>query len=238
MMSAGEKISTLINPVFVNQIPGFFGILNLESKFLCVNETGAKWTGFRSSKDMTGYSYSDIKCKAAEHHDLFIKQDKILLVRNRLKFLGHYCYNQDDWKVVFGGKYILKDQENNNFGLVSYFDDVTNDNLIDISRFLFNLDRGFSKKNNKQFCYIIEGCVFNSLLSDRQSQCLFFLIRGKTSKEIAKILHLSFRTVETYVEQVKDKLNCASKSELIEKAIDSGYINVVPEALLEILGKK
>lgn len=61
-------------------------------------------------------------------------------------------------------------------------------------------------------------------LSERQIDCLYYLVRGKSIKEIGKILGLSPRTVEHYLEAVKFKLKCETKSNLIEKALSIGHI--------------
>lgn len=58
-------------------------------------------------------------------------------------------------------------------------------------------------------------------LSKRETQCLYYLVRGKTNKGIANKLDISTRTVEHYVENIKYKMGVFSKSELIEKTIDS-----------------
>jgi len=60
------------------------------------------------------------------------------------------------------------------------------------------------------------------LLSKRQKECLYLLVRGKSNKEIAKILHLSPRTVEEHVNEVKSKMSCSTKSQVIEKAFNEG----------------
>lgn len=65
----------------------------------------------------------------------------------------------------------------------------------------------------------IENSKLSSLLSVRQRQILYYVILGKYSKEIAKILGLSYRTIQHYVENIKIKMNVDSRSELIEKAI-------------------
>lgn len=53
------------------------------------------------------------------------------------------------------------------------------------------------------------------LLTSREEECLALLSCGKIAKEIATILHLSNRTVENYINVVKEKLNCHHKTELI-----------------------
>lgn len=55
-------------------------------------------------------------------------------------------------------------------------------------------------------------------LTPRQRQCGILLLQGHTQKEIAKHLALSPRTVETYINQLRQKLECRNKAELILKA--------------------
>ncbi len=64
-----------------------------------------------------------------------------------------------------------------------------------------------------------------SSLSKRQSQCLHYLLLGKSGVAIAEILGLSPKTVEQYVDDIKTKLGCNSKAELIEKVLESHYIH-------------
>lgn len=52
------------------------------------------------------------------------------------------------------------------------------------------------------------------LLSPREQGCMRLLLKGKSIKEIAAILKLSPRTVEHYLESVKNKFNCQFKNEL------------------------
>ena len=53
-------------------------------------------------------------------------------------------------------------------------------------------------------------------------------------KEIALVLGISVRTVETHFETIKHKLGCCNKSQLIEKAIDSGFLFHIPANFLGI----
>lgn len=54
-----------------------------------------------------------------------------------------------------------------------------------------------------------------TLLSNRERECLKLLIQGKTAKETALILSLSYRTIEAYFENIKNKLDCSSKRDLL-----------------------
>jgi len=57
-------------------------------------------------------------------------------------------------------------------------------------------------------------------LSDSEKQCFKFLLSGKTSSEIAKLLCISKRTVEKHNENIRNKLKCKNKYELISKFRD------------------
>lgn len=54
-------------------------------------------------------------------------------------------------------------------------------------------------------------------LSHRQLQCAELLVRGKSCKEIAESLSLSPRTVEAYLVNIRIKMSCKNKAELIFK---------------------
>jgi DNA-binding CsgD family transcriptional regulator len=51
--------------------------------------------------------------------------------------------------------------------------------------------------------------------SKKELQCLRYLLEGKTAKETAEVLHLSPRTVEAYLLNIKHKTLCYTKAELI-----------------------
>lgn len=60
-------------------------------------------------------------------------------------------------------------------------------------------------------------------LSKRELECLLSILRGESSKTIAHSLGLSKRTIEFYIENIKNKMGCLTRAELILTAIRSGY---------------
>ena len=53
-------------------------------------------------------------------------------------------------------------------------------------------------------------------LTVREHQCLDLFKQGRSVQATAAILDLSQRTVEHYFENIKEKLGCQSKMELLE----------------------
>lgn len=58
-----------------------------------------------------------------------------------------------------------------------------------------------------------------SALSDRELEVFCLIGEGRGTREIAKGLHLSIKTVETYQAHIKEKLSLHSGRELIQRAI-------------------
>lgn len=65
--------------------------------------------------------------------------------------------------------------------------------------------------NIKKYC--LDDKIY---ITDRQLQILQYLSAGKTIKEIAWILEISPRTIETHLEIIKQRTNFSLKSDLIE----------------------
>jgi DNA-binding NarL/FixJ family response regulator len=61
-------------------------------------------------------------------------------------------------------------------------------------------------------------CSIDSL-SDRELEVFTMIGRGVSTREIAKQLHLSVKTVETHRENIKHKLNLHNSSELCREAV-------------------
>ncbi len=64
----------------------------------------------------------------------------------------------------------------------------------------------------------------DKLLTKREMEVLKYIVLGYTAKRIGQSLQISFRTVEAYIEILKTKLDCASKSDIPEIVFKSGLI--------------
>ncbi len=55
----------------------------------------------------------------------------------------------------------------------------------------------------------------DNILSKRETACMHYLCKGLTTKQTARQLKISPKTVETYIERAKIKYNCRNKAELM-----------------------
>ena len=60
-------------------------------------------------------------------------------------------------------------------------------------------------------------------LSVREHECAHHLLKGLSAKEIAKVLNLSYRTVECHLHSIKKKFRCKKTSSLIVMLLELGY---------------
>jgi DNA-binding CsgD family transcriptional regulator len=80
---------------------------------------------------------------------------------------------------------------------------------------------------NIQKKYIIESKDSQAVnLSNREIQVLYHLFMGYTAKETSKILKISFRTVEQYLDNAKKKLGCKKKFQLIKLMLQNSNCEI------------
>lgn len=72
------------------------------------------------------------------------------------------------------------------------------------------------------------GGLFNDLsFSQREAECLKHLANGKSAKQIARLLNLSPRTVETHVNNIKLKTDCSTLQELLTKLEKCSFLDAI-----------
>jgi DNA-binding NarL/FixJ family response regulator len=93
-----------------------------------------------------------------------------------------------------------------------YLNEAISQTLID------SLLRTTCDRNNSRDPYI--------LLSTREREVLRYIAQGHTNSEIASMLSLSAKTIDTYRSRIMHKLNLRKKSELVNYAIQHRLINM------------
>jgi DNA-binding CsgD family transcriptional regulator len=61
------------------------------------------------------------------------------------------------------------------------------------------------------------------VLTQREVMCIYHLLNYKSVSEAAKLMNLSQRTVESYLENIKNKLSCTTKADLLQILQNSPY---------------
>lgn len=188
-----------------------------QGNFLDMNECFAQTLGFHTPSDAVGKNDYDLPTGLSKFADIFRDADnKVMTQKRPFKFLEIQPYANEEWKAL----YVIKSPliENNEIiGTLGFAIDVSHlfaayDDYIQLGRIDSALPMPSFRKEHKN----------KLMLSNRQIECLSLLGKGKTIKEIAKILDLSPRTVEDYLNSVKIKLGCRNIQQLMSHSLTLG----------------
>lgn len=234
--SSNEQSTANLSELAVfRQLPGYVGCMDAENKFNhFVNDQCAYIIGYDDKDEVYGRRIDEMRCKAAECSDIFIEQNRqVFENKQSLKAIDIHPYRNDELKILLAHKIPLLDNQNKVTAVIWYATEIIQQNLLTILRLLTNTDRHYRpNKNANQRIYNISDSLKKSSLTQRESECFFYLARGKTANQIAAIFSISKRTVEKHIANIKIKLDCNTKSDLIDKAIDSNFIDYIPESVL------
>ena len=71
----------------------------------------------------------------------------------------------------------------------------------------------------------------DAYLTCREAQCMYCLLHGCTLVKTAKNLHLSHRTVEFYVKNIKMRFNLMTKSDLIAYMMRVNFLSCIDDTI-------
>lgn len=209
---------------------------NHDSVYMDSNTICASLFGLKNPEQMHGLRDEHLPCKLSESAEIFQQEDANVMLRQKShRFLEIVQCVDDQWKAFIVTKNPLYNAENQLVGTFAFSIDATESLLHFCGSVLTSetTQQATSRQPLKQQSYILDNDYHDLKLSPKQAECLFYLIRGKTAKEIAIMMgHISPRTVEAHIERIKQKLDCHSKKEVIEKAIHQGFLRILPSFIL------
>lgn len=182
-----------------------------------------KSSGYKNKDSLLGLNDYDMPW--CEYADFYIKHDQDALAGKHYTIIVPFKDHTGGDHIFLNDKYQTVDTNGIVSGTISIAIEIFNESL-------FKLFNSFIKGNNSpnKACFINKEYP-NSHLSSREKEILYYVIRGKTSKMIGKVLDLSYRTVEIHIENIKNKLKCNKKSELITMAIQEGLTDMLPNTI-------
>lgn len=225
------KILVSLNPLIVNNLPGFVFFRELNLKRQYCNSAYAAYLGLPCKEDFMKMTYAQVPNRyVAENADLYDAHDlKTVTLGKKISLLSVDTISQSKPIIMYGCKVPYMDEEGKITGILGQalvIDSKCWKNLYELTHSKFN--------PGIHSTYEIHD-YGNYQLTMREAECYFYLLRGYTAKSIALKLSISHKTVESYLTEVKRKLNCKSKTQLIEKGFDLGLIHIIPNQLMPFL---
>ncbi len=219
MLSLFENLRTINDPELLlakepyieSDMPFHVYWKDLDGVYLGANDAQAKVCGLTKGQDTIGGSVHDFFL--ADSAQSFHRNDQRVIKEGSAKIFVEPVHTAGKIKrTAFSHKKTLLSKSNKVIGSLGFSFFLEDSDIMDLSFLLDPLVKqsvpsGFANK-----------------LSRRQIECLVFLIKGRTFKQIAQELDLSSRTIEHYIQTLKTKLSVYSRSELITKGLELAEI--------------
>jgi len=190
------------------------------------NQTFANLVGVRSPADLVGlklsnmqHLYSQVTYESAKEFEIYSSKaldcKESLNMNKKLYFEEPDMYYSVDCKIFpsldkkekISGIFVV------GVGQFSY--PINNHNIFKL------INRTDISKLLTSSSYLVRSSSIKIYLSKREMECVLYLAKGKTTKEMAKEMCISPRTAEEYISLAREKLGCATKSELICFALEN-----------------
>lgn len=208
--------------------PNFYTwIKDKNFKFVYCSESIARICGLDSPKQIIGKTDYDLvwsdKASLFRHSDSLILHEgqNHLNVVERIKVVEAKAKN----KLILGENDILItksrlfNKQGKCTGIVG--------SHVDITGFTLVKKTGFT---DEQGNFYLGNTFGNTYLTKREVEVFKLILEGYCAKKIAKILNISYRTVESHTEAIKLKLQSPTKGDIISTAVRLGLSHILINA--------
>lgn len=233
-MNIENRLNTLATAL--DQSNDAIYLMDTNQKFIYFNKRTLEMSGYRSEDSMLETQYFDMRCPAAIGAKNFTQEDQLVINKNRpIQFLGYYSYYGDEWVLLLGSKTPIY-EKGKLTAVLSHFTPINNPRLLNLPVILpCENETKHNKFIQQTLNYTVMDRFEDHDLSERESECLFYLLRGYAARSVGELLGISPKTVEFHIAKIKIKMQCKTKSELIEKALHLGLGNILLDKVFNTL---
>lgn len=201
----------------LNQMEGAVAYKTADHEIIHCNKKYLECAGYKNVKKITGKTDCDLVWQ--QYSDIYHQQENDILKGKTYAALYPGKRADESNTIYLSKKYPWVNEDGFVIGIISYgleLQSTSADLKFLFDQSIISPGTGFPIQDSIDFSQSIENPY---KLTNRQLDCLFYLVKGMTIKEIAKTLDLSPKTVEHYLDAIKIKLGCNSRSTLITKAL-------------------
>lgn len=190
--------------------------LDTESKILLLNDSNLQICGVESLKDIHGKTAAHFLKNRDDFHQMH-SHDQSVLKQQQFHIVDEEVLRADDISFVsLAFKLPWYNADNKLIGIFGFSTISQGAGSEHISQNLTSILQTQLIQPNQPVLQKYRVSQAIKIFTQREEEVAKLCLRGKTSKEIARILAISNRTVEHHLINLKTKLNVQNKSELIE----------------------
>lgn len=200
----------------------YFFVKDQDHKFITTSSNFSLISGFACDEHLLNVTDYDLNCPASNLAHTFQNQDILTGINKQSTFVNIVTFAND--------KYVCHLSQKRHINGCTVINDCAVDlKKADVFRAVFT--NTFYQKRNPNICFELLH-QFNGF-THRESQIIFFLLRGKPARMIGHRLGLSPRTIESYIVNIKDKVGVTHLSDLIELCVHLGLCDKIPSGLFD-----
>lgn len=222
-----EVIVDGIRPMLQN-MPGYHFVKDLDSCYVEISHDAANLVKMKREAIINRSDYEMPWERVARQFQI---NDATAIVENISDVFEPLPLELKTFFVTRCIKFPIHDQHKNVVGIVgqTYVFSETKTMTAALNALRVYDNHPVSELTKKSEAYTVGEYPLHYQFTTRETECLFLMIRGKTAKQIGKFLAISHRTVESYIEKIKQKMNVFSRSEIIEHAEKLGLLSIIPK---------
>lgn len=207
-------------------------IVDHDVRFTHFSDVGAVYHGYKNAGHIAGTSMFDLKCDIVQFApDLHAQFKDVLQHEHEITLLDIVNWADGQKRMVLTKKYPLYNDAGELAGGGAHVEELSGNIAESIFKTIFLQKNSFLHPDALSN---VSHQLIDTLpkLSVRESECFYFILRGKSLNAISQILKLSVRTVESYVNTLRHKLQCETKSDLIGYGVAHRLTHLIPNSLL------
>ncbi len=216
----------------LERLQGFIFIKDVDNHYLYSNDKYAHVMSYPDQNDLLGLTDEDAsphgmvipeKYSVSEYSHYFKLEDERAFRNESFTVLDIHNFN-GNMHVLITYKRPYYDDRGKVVGAMGQAIAIESPTIATVRRLLHNSHLTVSPiccENAENF---FGEQISESYLSDSESQYIEHIAQGFTAKQIASKYSRSVRTIETHLDNAREKLQCNNRTELVAKALALGLI--------------
>jgi len=229
---SGKNTESIFSKEMVELLQHASGLVTWKDRSLCFlgcNFNFATLAHLNSPTSIIGKKDLDFSWGQGNDAIDLQKEDELVLSGSTLFILGRYIFGNAP-KIILTKKMPILNKDRMIIGILNTITSFSSESILNIIKTFqqhhIDVSIGLLDAIKQRFF------THSRLLSSREEECAYFVLRGLTAKEMAKEMDLSYRTVEAHLTHLKEKLHCKKTSTLIVRLIELGFLDNIPSHLL------
>jgi DNA-binding CsgD family transcriptional regulator len=212
-------------------LPGIWCMVDADSRYTYYNQAYANLVGVgdKPRDFLIGKTVADMPCNAAQCAPLFWEADALVKdSRKMVRVLHSIQMACEQWKILQIDKQPVLDAAGSVVAIIFHIIDHSANHMLDLA---MSVSKDLQQSNSANATVLISSNAYHLEidLKPKESECLFYLSRGFSYKEIAQIQDVAYRTVVDHIERLKMKFDVPTTAELVNRALANGYPKTLPQ---------